>query len=166
MLTRTSLVTAEQLYLAFLVSPPAYQSSTRALQLSVSWTATPLHLSIASGPSPTPALYKPAELGVVAEMCFMVSQVSTLTDRSPGAQSLHDFVDSGVKPGAERPTCTFSQELCGACLVSEASHPATHVWRGMGVRALHAAWDEMEVEDLLRTADRASILPFSPACGA
>lgn len=126
--------------------------------------ATPSHASQdrGSGPSPTPALYEPTEAGIVAEICHLISQVGALTGRTPGAQSLFDFVDAG----AENSDRSLSQRLCGSCLSSEAILSALREWRSMGGRARDAAWDAAEVEDRLRTAERASILLHNPGPAA
>lgn len=108
--------------------------------------------------------YHPTDVGVVTEICFLTTRISALTGRAPGAFSLYDFVDASAGMSGR----SLSERLCGACLQSEASHAAIRerMSIGAGARVSDMAWDAMEVEERLQTAERASVLLGDPTSAA
>lgn len=116
----------------------------------------------APGPSPIQTLYTPDETGVVAEICFLLTGVSTQTARAPGAQTLYEFLDSRVGSGAARSDASPRRELCQACLTSEARRSAISESGG----AIVLSELEEEEEELLQTLERSSILISDPTSRA
>lgn len=110
-------------------------------------------------PVPTAAPYKPGDSGVVAEICFLVREISQQTARGVGAQTLYDFIESEGRSGAARSDSMSPQRLCGACLTSEAR--LSEIMESKGEHELAERVEE-EVEDRRRTLDRSIILLSDP----
>lgn len=107
--------------------------------------------------------YTPKESGVVAESCFLVSEISTLTARAPGAQNLHEFVGISLKSTTAQSRVLASQDLSGFCLESRAKPPMT------GERKANAArskWEKAEAEHRWWIRMRTKILLSDPASAA
>lgn len=115
------------------------------------------------GLDPTELPYTPKESGVVAESCFLVSEISTLTARAPGAQSFHEFVGMSLKSTMAQSQVLAPQDLSGICLESRAKPPITGEWEG---KAARSKWEEAEAKHRRWLRMRTKILLSDPASAA
>lgn len=103
----------------------------------------------------TVANYEPRDSGVVAEICFLVREISEQKGRGVGAQTLYDFVESEGRSGVVRSDSLSLQRLCGACLTSEVR--LSEIMKSKGEdESLERVEDE--VEGRRRILDRSIIL--------
>lgn len=107
---------------------------------------------------PMQALYTQDESGVVEEICLLVRKVGAQPGRAIGAQTLYDFVNSGVGSGAARSDSLPLEKLCGACLETEARLSEIGEFVEVGEWRGNRKWAEEEMEQRLRTLERSIIL--------
>lgn len=135
--------------------PVSFHDAPTHLASAMQATCSPEPQGQLAHSPPKQELYEPGQLGIVAEICFLVGRASALTGCDLGAQSLRTFVDSGAV-GSDR---SLSQRLCEACLSSSTDDAAVRKWQDTGRdNASNSAPGAAEGDGWRRMVERASIL--------